>query len=164
MALDSHHHQTYFLDYLADALWTEYFDQQELLAWADGLILQSSAPRQWLTHLSLYGNHGFPENRAHPYITGELDSGGSGFPSLGPGYVRCYESFLWTKHMEGRLSLEELVVQYMNASGKDDFDPVQLPRVIHKEAGRVEGFAAWMREDDLFRRLPWVFDTNASIV
>ena len=135
MVIDPHHYQNYFLDYLADALWTEYFDQRELLAWADGLMLQSNAPRQWSIHLSLYGDHNFPESREHPYITCELNSGGSGFPSLRPGYVRCYESFLWAKHTQGRLSKPELVAQYINVSGNEDLDPARLLDEVHKESG-----------------------------
>ena len=163
MALEQDHYQFYFLDYLADALWTAYFDQQEITAWADQLILKSSAPRQWLINLSLSEGNDFPDNNAHPLRTSEIDNTVSGFPAWQSGYVRCYESFLWAKHAEGRLCEQALIVQYINVSGKEDFDPARLLHDMHKENERVARFAAFMRQGDLYERLPHLFDTNVPV-
>ena len=162
MIFDLTHYQTYFQDYLADALWTEYLDHPEIIAWADQLILKSSAPRQWLFNLSLSKGNDFPENHAHPLLTCEVDEKRPGFPAWQAGYVRCYESFLWAKHTEGRLSADELVGQYMDVTGDEDFDPARLLGDLHEETGRVAGFVAFMRRADLYERLPYVFDTNGS--
>ena len=163
MALEQDHYQFYFLDYLADALWTAYFDQQEITAWADQLILKCDAPRQWLINLSLSRGNDFPENRAHPLRTCEVDEKRPGFPAWTLGYVRCYESFLWVKYAEGRLSEQALVVQYINVSGKEDFDPARLLHDMHKETERVAGFAAFMRRGDLYERMPYLFDTKVPV-
>lgn len=163
MIFDPTHYQTYFQDYLADALWTEYFDHQEIIAWADQLILKSGAPRQWLINLSLSRENNFPENRAHPLLTCEVDERRPGFPAWQSGYVRCYESFLWAKHAEGRLCEQALIVQYINVSGKEDFDPARLLHDMHKENERVARFAAFMRQGDLYERLPHLFDTNVPV-
>ena len=163
MAPERDHYAFYFLDYLADALWTAYFDQQEITVWADQLILKCDAPRQWLINLSLSAGNDFPDNNAHPLHTGEIDHTRPGFPAWQLGYVRCYESFLWAKHAEGRLSEDALVLQYINVSGREDFDPAQLLRDMHQDTERVAGFAAFMRQGDLYECLPYLFDSTVPV-
>ncbi|WP_143326805.1 hypothetical protein [Vandammella animalimorsus] len=149
-----------FCCFLYDALQAEYFVCEEIVLWADSLILQCEAPKAWLICLSLIkikeGRYSlFDEENGN--LAEELQKS-----CCWQKHKNCFKGFLFAKYIEGRVSRNDLLDFYIDVTTNEDVLWEDLQPEMEVQYLSALEFLNFLRRDDVYAVAPWIFDYKSN--
>lgn len=145
-----------FCCFLYDALQAEYFSYNEIVSWADGLILQCEVPKPWLVCLSLIKSK---EGRYSLFdeVNGDLAEELQKNCSRAE-YKSCFEGFLFLRYIKGNLTKNDLLDFYIEMTTHEDVLWEDLLPEMQRQASQAVEFLSLMQKADIYLAAPWIFD------
>lgn len=140
--------------YFSNALDAAYFEYEDIVAWADKIIIQCEAPRAWLVCLSLIKN---PADYESPDLREALNE-----IIFWDCRIDCYEGFLFLKYLEGRASAAETLSSYIEHTTHEDALWPDLLPAMQRQCPTAKAFVQFMQRDDLYAAAPWVFSYQGT--